>query len=79
MMPEHKLKELMLLKANYGVVQKKFILPGFITANLDKEKCFENFLSPFGNFGNYVKVLFIIRIDTNEKAALRSTFINLCN
>jgi len=59
-MPIQKFKELMILKANFKAPRKAFILPGFITANKTKEKCFENFISPFGNHGNYVKVLFKI-------------------
>jgi hypothetical protein len=60
LMPIQKFKELMLLKANFKAPKKSFILPGFVTANKTKEQCFENFISPFGNHGNYVKVLFKI-------------------
>jgi hypothetical protein len=76
-MPIQKFKELMILKANFKAEKKAFILPGFITANKTKEKCFENFLSPFGNHGNYVKVLFKIQVDLDASQECRSTFLNL--
>ena len=68
----------MQLKANFQHKQKKFMIPGFITANKTKEQVFENFLSPFGNHGNYVKVLFKIKIDMANDSKMRTTFINLC-
>lgn len=65
------------LKGNYAQ-ERKFIIPGIMTANKTKEQCFENFLSPFGSHGNYVKVLFKIKIDTEGKDNCRTTFMNLC-
>ena len=52
-----------------------------MTANKKKEKVFENFRSPFGNHGNYVKVLFKIAIDEklNKDNPTRTTFVNLNN
>jgi hypothetical protein len=63
-MPSEKYKVLLKLMGNYKAKEgKKFILPGFITANKTKEDCFRQFTSPFGNHGSYTKVLFKINID----------------
>jgi hypothetical protein len=64
LMPSEKYKVLLKLMGNYKAKEgKKFILPGFITANKTKEDCFKQFTSPFGNHGSYTKVLFKINID----------------
>jgi len=79
LMPAEKFKDLMKLRDNYEQREKKFILPGFLTANKTKEHCFENFLSPFGNHGNFVKVLFKINVDlSTDGNQTRTTFMNLC-
>jgi hypothetical protein len=56
-MPVKKFDELMKLRRT-ETNKKSFILPGLISANKTLEKCFENLQTPFGNHGNFVKVVF---------------------
>jgi len=85
LMPTQRFSKLIKLKGHFAAVEgrpsKNFIIPGFMTANKKKEKVFENFRSPFGNHGNYVKVLFKIAIDEklNKINPTRTTFVNLNN
>ena len=40
--------------------QKKFMIPGMLSANTELEECFRNFRSPLENEGKFCKVVFKI-------------------
>ena len=73
-MPRQKFNKLKGLKT-----KSTFIMPGSMTANINKEDVFKNFVSPFDSEGNFIKVLFEISPDFDNTKTERTCFVDLCN
>jgi hypothetical protein len=65
MMSERKLDMLKELAQSwkYNDADRKFALPGMVSANKDMAKSFASLRSPLKNEGNFVKVMLRIKID----------------
>jgi hypothetical protein len=65
MMNERKLDMLKELATGwkYSDEDRKFALPGMVSANKDMATAFKSLRSPLKNEGNFVKVMFRVKID----------------
>jgi hypothetical protein len=80
MMSEKKLEMLKELAQSwkYNDVDRKFALPGLVSANKDMAKSFASLRSPLKNEGNFVKVMIRVKIDKEgDGAGTRTTCIVL--
>jgi hypothetical protein len=82
MMSERKLEMLKDLTQSYKYSDsdRKFALPGMVSANKDMAKSFASLRSPLKNEGNFVKVMLRIKIDNEgDGAGTRTTCVVLNN